>query len=256
MRSADALIKLSLMAALVSAMPGCASLDQLKKAAKQDQAPAEKKVTAKTTPAKTPALAAPSAAASTASTAVGAKPAAPAAPVIPPEPPINPATQRLFDDANRALKAGRTDDAERGYRYLIQSNPELGGPHANLGVIYRNAHKYAEAVDEFKHAIRLSPKQPVYQNQLGVTYRQMGQFDKARDAYEQAIALDANYAPAIINLGILCDMYLGDGQRALGLFSRYLALTPSGDATVRKWVTELKNRKPAAAAAPAQKEKS
>jgi hypothetical protein len=41
-------------------------------------------------------------------------------------------------------------------------------------------------------------------------------------------------------------MYLGDGARALDLYSRYLALSPSGDAVVTKWVAELKNRKAAA----------
>ena len=178
----------------------------------------------------------------------------PAAPIVPPEPPVDPVAQRLFDDANRALKAGHIDDAERGYRAVIQSHPELGGPHANLGVIYRNANKLPEAVAEFTQAARLNPKQPVYLNQLGVTYRQMGQFEKARDAYEQAIVIDANYTPAILNLGILCDMYLGEGTRALDLFVRYLALAPNGDATVTKWVAELKNRKPAAqAAAPKEK---
>ena len=80
-------------------------------------------------------------------------------------------------------------------------------------------------------------------NQQGITQRQAGQFDKARQAYEKAIALDANYTPAILNLGILQDLYLGDSKQALVLYERYLALTPSGDATVAKWVADLKNRK-------------
>jgi tetratricopeptide (TPR) repeat protein len=80
-------------------------------------------------------------------------------------------------------------------------------------------------------------------NQQGVDYRQRGQFDKARDAYEQALALDPSYALAILNLGILQDLYLGDAPAALSLYQRYLALTPTGDALVAKWVAELKIRK-------------
>ena len=165
---------------------------------------------------------------------------------VQPEAPVSPAAQRSFDDANRAMKAGRTDDAERGFKALVQSSPALGGPHANLGVIYRNAGKLNESAAELEQAVRLSPRQPLYLNQLGVTYRQQGQFEKARDAYDKAIALDANYAAAILNLGILYDLYLGDAKRALELYDRYLALSPSGDAVVTKWVAELKNRKPAA----------
>ena len=98
---------------------------------------------------------------------------------------------------------------------------------------------------ELEIAVKLSPRQPVYWNQLGVTYRQNGQFAKAREAYEKAIALDPGYSAAVLNLGILHDLYLNDGARALDLYGRYLLLQPSGDATVTKWVADLKNRKPA-----------
>jgi tetratricopeptide (TPR) repeat protein len=252
MRSANLFAKFSLMLVLAHAMTGCALIEQLEKAIKEEQAAVEKsdnKKTIVTKPATPQADKTATPASEKAATAQK-----PAAPVVPPEPPINPATQRMFDEANRALKAGRIDDAEHGYRAIIQSNPELGGPHANLGVIYRNANKLSEAVAEFNQAVRLSPKQPAYLNQLGITYRHMGQFDKARDAYEQAISADANYAPAILNLGILSDMYLGDSQRALDLFNRYLTLVPNGDTAVTKWVAELKNRKPVSVAA-APKEK-
>jgi Flp pilus assembly protein TadD len=86
-------------------------------------------------------------------------------------------------------------------------------------------------------------------NQLGVTYRQLGQFDKARAAYEQAIALDAAYAPAVLNLGILSDLYMGDAALALKQYERYLALTPQGDPVVTKWLAEIRKRKPATVAA-------
>ena len=173
--------------------------------------------------------------------------ATPAAPVRPPPPvyatPVNPATQRAFDDASRALRSGRVDEAERAYRALAQANPELGGPHANLGVIYRQAGKVDDSVREFETAVKLSPRQPIYLNQLGIAYRQQGQFAKARDAYQRALAEDPGYTAAMLNLGILYDLYLGDTQRALEQYARYLSLFPNGDPTVSKWVADLKNRK-------------
>lgn len=170
------------------------------------------------------------------------------------ETPVPAAAQHAFDDATRALRAGKVDEAERGFRALTQTHPELGGAHANLGLIHRQAGRLNESAAALETAVRLSPKQPVYLNQLGVTYRQLGQFDKARDAYERAIALDAGYAAPLLNLGILNDLYLGDGAQALTLYARYLALSPNGDAAVTKWVAELKNRKPVAlAAAPKEK---
>lgn len=159
------------------------------------------------------------------------------------EMPVPPAARRAFDEALRALRAGRVDDAERSLQTLVQEHPGLGGPHANLGLIYRQAGKLPEAIAALERAVQASPQQAVYFNQLGVAYRQHGQFAQARAAYERAIALDADYAAPYLNLGILHDLYLQDRTQALELYDRYLALSPGGDATVAKWVVDLKNRK-------------
>ena len=161
-----------------------------------------------------------------------------------PEAPVDAKAQRAYDDARRALQRGRVEEAERGFRSLAASNPELGGPHANLGLILRQSGKLPEAAAEFELAVRANPRQALYFNQLGVTYRQQGQFAKAREAYERAIALDPRYAAAHLNLGILYDLYLSDGKRALERYDSYLALTPGGDPLVTKWIADLKNRKP------------
>ena len=179
---------------------------------------------------------------STTATAVAA-----AVPVVT-EAPVDPQAQRAFDAARAHLRAGRVADAERGFRDVIASHPELGGAHANLGLILRNAGKHDESMAALEQAVKASPKQPVFHNQLGVSYRHKGQFNKAREAYEQAIALDANYADAHLNLGVLLDLYLGDSALALVHYERYLALSPAGDVAVGKWVADLRNRKPASVA--------
>lgn len=218
------------LGACVAALIGCASLPDSPQLVHDAAA---KVASVVSTPAAPAVTAAPAPAAS----------AATAAPAIV-EAPVDPAAQQSFDQARRAMRAGRVDDAERGFRALVDKYPELGGPHANLGLIYRQAGKLPEAVAAFENAVKASPQQPVYFNQLGITYRHSGQFAKASEAYEKAMALDANYAAPYLNLGILNDLYLRDDKRALELYSRYLVLAPGGDATVTKWVAELKNRKP------------
>lgn len=220
MRSAEARWRAWVLAIVASGVTGCAMVGEPLKAMVQAVAPA----------------------ASASAPASGA--VAPAATVAG-EVPVSHEVQRTYSEAGAALRAGRTGDAQRGFRALAQAHPELGGPHANLGLIDRQAGKLTEAAAEFEQALRLNSKQPVYLNQLGITYRQLGQFAKAREAYQKATALDPNYAAPVLNLGILNDLYLGDGARALELYGRYLALTPGGDAVVAKWVADLKNRKPA-----------
>lgn len=155
---------------------------------------------------------------------------------------VSPAAQRAFDAARQALAAGRTAEAERGFASLTKSDPQLSGPYANLGLIHRQAGKTAEAVAALEKAVQLSPQRPELHSQLGLAYRMHGDFAKARAAYEQAIALDAAYAPAVLNLGILHDLYLWDGERALELYDRYMQMTPGGDEQVKRWISDLRNR--------------
>jgi len=205
-------------------------------------------------PASAPAPAASASAAQAAASAIVAPQAASTGPIAP-------ATQRAYDDALALMRAGHAADAERGFRALTRSDPDLAGPHANLGVLARQAGRLPEAVTELEKATTLAPGLAVAWNQLGLAYRQSGEFTKARAAYDSALAIDPNYATAVLNLGVLEDLYLGDSARALELYTRYLALTPAGDPVVTKWIADVKNRKPAGAAsapvpAAATKEKS
>jgi Flp pilus assembly protein TadD len=240
MRFAEPLMRTAALTVLCTGMTGCASLTDAWSGFGSTKA----------TPA---ATSAPSSSATT--TSAPAAVAAPAPAPVEVQAPVDASAQRAFDAARRSLAAGRTEEAERAFAALAKSNPELGGAHANLGLIYSRAGKTDEAVAALEQAVKASPKQPVYQNQLGIAYRQQGQFAKARGAYEKALDLDPSYAAACLNLGILFDLYLRDGKRALELYERYLRLPAAKDAVVNKWVADLKNRKPAQNAA-AKKEQS
>lgn len=228
MRSAErALTLAALLAAL--GLGGCSTLSSTVQAVKDT-------VVTPVANALTPAPAA------SAPPVEAAAPAKPAEPVVV-QAPLDPAVQRAYDNALRALRAGRTDEAEKGFKALAQVHPELGGPHANLGLLYRQAGKTAESVAALEKAVAASPQQAQFQHQLALSYRAAGQFQKARAAYERALELEPDYAAAVLNLGILNDLYLNEPARALELYERYQALTGGKDAAVGKWIVEVKNRK-------------
>jgi TolA-binding protein len=77
--------------------------------------------------------------------------------------------------------------------------------------------------------------------ELGYVQRLRGRFAEARVSYEKAVALDATYAPAQRNLGVLLDLFLDDPVAALAAFERYRALTGE-EKPVSGWIAELKPR--------------
>jgi len=190
------------------------------------------------TPPPAPSEAAPAPSTTAAASAAGTPSAAPAPKVE------VPAQARLaFERGVAALAAGRHEEAEQEFIALTKSNPELGGPFANLGLIYRRAGKLELAATELERAVQASPQQAVYFNQLGIAYRELGRFADAQRAYEKAIEIAPDYPAPLLNLGILLDLYLWDSRGALATYERYLALAPDGDEKVRKWVAEIRNRK-------------
>jgi Flp pilus assembly protein TadD len=259
MRSADPapgkVLRLALLPLIAIAFGGCASVTL----PLPDLSPIDTTAAAPTDTAAagaaSAALAAAGAPAASASAATAAGPAPATSATTSPAPapiwaePVDPAAQRAFDDALHALRAGRRDEAERALKALSQSHPTLGGVHANLALLHRQAGRDADAVNELETAVRLSPKQPLYLNQLGIAYRQAGQFAKAREAYERAIALDPAYAAPQLNLAILLDLYLGDRAGATEWYQRSALLMPGDAAQINKWLVELKSRKPEASVA-------
>jgi len=132
------------------------------------------------------------------------------------------------------------------FQLMTQSYPELSGPYANLGLLYRNANQLAEAESALQTATEHAPWDAATWTEYGVTLRQAGKFAEARTAYEKAIALNPNYAPAHRNLGVLLDLYLEDSLTAQSELETYKTLTGE-DKPVSGWLAELRSRNKSAA---------
>jgi tetratricopeptide (TPR) repeat protein len=187
----------------------------------------------------------PTAAPVAAAAPAGAAPVAPAAPAWNiPKPPA-----RANTEFSRALTLMRGADASQAIlemQVLTQSYPDLSGPHANLGLLYRNANQLAESEAALAKATERAPWDAQTWTEYGVTLRLAGKFPEARKAYEKAIEVNPSYAPAHRNLGVVLDLFLDDSVTAQGEFEKYKTLTGE-DKPVSGWIAELKARNRAGA---------
>lgn len=150
--------------------------------------------------------------------------------------------QQEYEAVLATMRLGDYPAAITQFTAFIERHPGLAGPYANIGILYHKMNRPEEAEQALSRAVALNPGNAVAQNRLGMVYREMGRFNDALVAYNRAIAADEKYADPYLNLGILHDLYLLDGKKALEFYNQYQKMTGGQDGQVTLWITELKQR--------------
>lgn len=154
---------------------------------------------------------------------------------------ITPQQRKAYAQALGSLQGNNYKQAEQQLRQLIRQNPQLSGPHANLGVVYLRTRRYEAAVASFAKSVELNPRRAEVYNQQGVALRQLGRFEEARVAYVKALSLKPDYASAHLNIGILYDLYLRQLRKALHHYERYQAIAGE-DRKVKLWIVDIQRQ--------------
>ena len=160
-----------------------------------------------------------------------------------------PADPVLQDDLAVAYSSnGDVAEAVKLLAHLVQQNPSLPDRHARLGLAYTQESQFRQAVDEFREALRLDPRNditrlsyvkaliilaefhtalPEIQNYflrkphdfdglylMGVVDRGLGDYGAAEPLLKRAVALNPNHYDSRYNLGFVLAK-LGRPQEAL-----------------------------------------
>ncbi|MDT8395255.1 MAG: tetratricopeptide repeat protein [bacterium] len=150
----------------------------------------------------------------------------------------------LQEDFDRAVTLLKDEDYDRAIALLekvIARSPGVTAPYIDLAIAYGRTGRLEQAEENLKAALELFPGHPVASNEYGLLYRQTGRFAEARAVYEKAIARFPDYYPVQRNLGILCDLYLGDPACALEHYEIYSEANPEAE-QVKLWVADLRAR--------------
>lgn len=124
-----------------------------------------------------------------------------------------------------ARDARRNDEAMEFFKKAIELNPDLEGPHLELGSIYYIKRLYDLEIKEYQEVLRLNPNNTDGLFYLGEAYETKGLYDLAIKEYEKIITLDPEDAEAYYNLGLA---YLTQGQKdkVMKIYSKLKALDP------------------------------
>jgi tetratricopeptide (TPR) repeat protein len=138
---------------------------------------------------------------------------------------------RLLAQALRLHRLGRLDDAERGYRQVLATDPDDAQALHLLGMIAAQRGKPADALDLIGRSLALAPDVGEAHYNLGVALQDLARTEEAAAAYRRALALRPDVAETHMQLSNALQE-LGDTAEALAAVDRALAIDP---AFVRAW---------------------
>jgi len=151
-------------------------------------------------------------------------------------------SQKLFDAALVAFAAQDFSKAESLLVEVTTKQPELSGPWVNLGQVYIQRNQIEAAGTAYRKAIEVNANNCAAYTQLGVLSRQAGDFESAEQYYTSCLKRIPGYKDALLNLGILYDLYLGRLSEALLAYQRYQELEAEPSRRIAGWVVDLERR--------------
>jgi tetratricopeptide (TPR) repeat protein len=113
---------------------------------------------------------------------------------------------------------------------LVAKDPDNRNAWVELGNNYFDSDQPVKSIEAYEKALALGPDDPNVLTDQGVMLRRMGQFDRAVDNFSKAAALDPTHLQSIYNLGLVYRYDLQDFPKAREVWSKFLALNPSGPA--------------------------
>ncbi len=168
--------------------------------------------------------------------------------------PVSAQARAAFQRGEKALEAGRLDEAEAAYQEALRGAPKFAEALTGLGSVLFRQGKHTEAVAKFQAAIAADPSLKLAYFNLGYAARKNGDFAVAARAYEKYLAIDPTDADAYFGLG---EAYRGQGKAepAVRAYQQYLSLQsrPSEQRWVeqaKQYVAQLKAQLAAAALPP------
>jgi tetratricopeptide (TPR) repeat protein len=108
----------------------------------------------------------------------------------------------------------------------VKADPMNRDAIVQLGNLYYDHHVYPEAIQYYTRALELKADDVNVRTDLGTAYWYSGFADNAVAEYERVLKLKPDYAPTLMNLGIVRLEGLKDPRGAITAWEKLLAVNP------------------------------
>lgn len=109
---------------------------------------------------------------------------------------------------------------------IAAKDPSNATPRTQLGNLYFDAERYAEAIDWYTKALELDPTNPDVSTDLGVSYYYQNQPDKALAQFKRSLEIDPKHTKTMLNEGIVRAFGKQDLEGAARAWQRVVDMAP------------------------------
>ncbi len=120
------------------------------------------------------------------------------------------------------------DEAQaQALRSAAERNPSDAATRVQLGNLYFDAERFAEAVTWYEAALKLNPNDPNVSTDLAVSFYYLNQADRALQQFDRSLELDPKHAKTLLNQGIVRAFGKQDLKGAAASWQKLIELAPT-----------------------------
>ncbi len=122
-----------------------------------------------------------------------------------------------------------------------------------LGNMYFDGERYADAIKWYEQALKLSPKDVNVSTDLAVSYYYLGQVDQALSQFDYSLGIDPRHLKTLLNQGIVKAFGKQDLKGAMASWEEVLKIAPDSQegASAKRALENLKAAHPGGSPVPA-----
>ena len=130
-------------------------------------------------------------------------------------------------DPSGAGRAAVLDESQvQALKSAADREPSNPSPRVQLGNLYFDAERYADAIKSYGDALKLAPDDVNVSTDLGVSYYYTNQPDRALAQFDHSLRIDPNHAKTLLNVGIVRAFGKQDLDGATEVWQRVVQLAP------------------------------
>jgi len=114
----------------------------------------------------------------------------------------------------------------KALRTVVEGDPKNAEARAQLGNLYYDSGRYADAIKWYEESLAINPKDVDVSTDLGVSYYYNNQTDHALAQLEKSLSLNPSHTKTLLNIGVVRAFGKQDLKGASDAWKRLVEIAP------------------------------